>query len=60
MSQGAALAFMISGAGTSMGAITGALAIARWRIVALVVGILWIGAILSGLIFNWAIGIGLF
>lgn len=52
MSQGAALAFMISGAGTSIGAITGALTIARWRIVGIVVGILWIGAIISGLMFN--------
>jgi uncharacterized membrane protein YraQ (UPF0718 family) len=52
MSQGAALAFLIAGAGTSIGAITGALAIARWRVVALVVGILWLGAILSGFAFN--------
>ena len=60
MSQGAALAFMISGAGTSIGAITGALTIARWRVVALVVGILWIGAILSGLAYNWVLALGLF
>ena len=52
MSQGAALAFMISGAGTSIGAITGALIIARWRVVGLVVGVLWVGAILCGLTFN--------
>ena len=52
MSHGAALAFMISGAGTSIGAIAGALTIARWRVVALVVGILWVGAILSGFAFN--------
>jgi uncharacterized protein len=52
MSQGAALAFMIAGAGTSIGAISGALTIARWRVVALVVGILWAGAILSGFAFN--------
>jgi hypothetical protein len=52
MSQGAALAFLISGAGTSIGAITGALTIARWRVIALVVGVLWIGAILSGVVFN--------
>ena len=38
MSQGAALAFLISGAGTSIGAIGGALSIARWRVIALVVG----------------------
>jgi uncharacterized membrane protein YraQ (UPF0718 family) len=55
MSQGAALAFLIAGAGTSVGAITGALTIARWRVVGLVVGILWVGAILSGLAFNLAL-----
>jgi uncharacterized membrane protein YraQ (UPF0718 family) len=48
MSSGAALAFMIAGAGTSIGAIAGALTIARWRVVALVVAILWIGAMLCG------------
>ncbi len=53
MSQGAALAFMISGAGTSFGAVAGALTIARWRVVALVVGILWLGAIFTGYIYNF-------
>jgi hypothetical protein len=48
MSQGAGLAFMIAGAGTSIGAMAGALTIARWRVVALVVGVLWVGAIASG------------
>jgi uncharacterized membrane protein YraQ (UPF0718 family) len=52
MSQGAALAFLISGSGTSIGAITGALTIARWRVVGLVVVILWIGAMVSGIAFN--------
>ncbi len=52
MSQGAALSFLIAGAGTSIGAITGALAIARWRIIALVVGILWAGAIICGYMFD--------
>jgi uncharacterized membrane protein YraQ (UPF0718 family) len=52
MSQGAALAFLIAGAGTSIGAITGALTIARWRVIALVVSILWVGAILSGYAFD--------
>jgi uncharacterized membrane protein YraQ (UPF0718 family) len=55
MSQGAALAFLIAGAGTSIGAITGALTIARWRVVALVVGVLWVGAIMSGYAFNLAL-----
>ena len=60
MSQGAALAFMISGAGTSIGAIAGALTIARWRVIALVVGVLWIGAIMSGLAFDLALTLKLF
>ncbi|HET9221419.1 MAG TPA: permease [Roseiflexaceae bacterium] len=55
MSQGAALAFLIAGAGTSIGAITGALTIARWRVIALVVGTLWVGAIVSGYAFNLAL-----
>jgi uncharacterized protein len=48
MSSGAALAFLVTGAGTSLGAIAGALTIARWRIVGLVIGVLWIGAIIFG------------
>jgi uncharacterized membrane protein YraQ (UPF0718 family) len=60
MSQGAALAFMIVGAGTSIGAIGGALAIARWRVIILVVGILWIGAILCGYAFNLVLTLGSF
>jgi uncharacterized membrane protein YraQ (UPF0718 family) len=53
MSSGSALAFMISGAGTSIGAIVGALTIARWRVVALVVAILWIGAMLCGFAYDF-------
>ncbi len=60
MSQGAALAFLIAGAGTSIGAITGALTIARWRVVALVVGMLWVGAIVSGMIFNLLLALQVF
>jgi hypothetical protein len=60
MSQGAALAFMIVGAGTSIGAIGGALAIARWRVIVLVVSILWIGAILCGYAFNLVLTLGFF
>jgi uncharacterized protein len=51
-SQGAALAFLITGAGTSVGAVVGALAIARWRVVGLVMGTLFIGAILFGYGYN--------
>jgi uncharacterized membrane protein YraQ (UPF0718 family) len=52
MNQGAAMAFLITGAGTSLGAVTGALTIAKWRVIGLVVGTLWIGAILAGFTFN--------
>lgn len=52
MSQGAALAFLITGAGTSFGAVAGMLTIARWRVVALVVGTLWVGGTLFGAAYN--------
>ena len=48
MSSGAALAFLITGAGTSVGAVAGALTIARWRVIGLVIATLWVGAILCG------------
>jgi uncharacterized membrane protein YraQ (UPF0718 family) len=60
MSQGAALAFLIAGSGTSIGAIGGALAIARWRVVGLVVGILWIGAIFAGYAYDLLLALRLF
>ena len=53
MSQGAALAFLITGAGTSIGAIGGALTIARWRVLAIVIGTLWAGSILLGFAHNF-------
>lgn len=52
MSEGAALAFLITGAGTSLGAISGALTIARWRVIAIVIGTLWLGSILIGFAYN--------
>jgi uncharacterized membrane protein YraQ (UPF0718 family) len=52
MSQGAALAFLITGAGTSIGAIGGALTIARWRVIAIVIGTLWAGSVLIGFAYN--------
>ena len=55
MSQGAALAFLITGAGTSLGAIGGALTIARWRVIAIVIGTLWVGSILIGITYNFLI-----
>ena len=52
MSPGAALAFLITGAGTSVGAVAGLLTIARWRVVALVVATLWLGAMGAGFLFD--------
>jgi uncharacterized membrane protein YraQ (UPF0718 family) len=48
MGAGPALAFLVTGAGTSIGAISGMLVIARARVVALVVGSLVVGAIVLG------------
>ncbi|HEU4514554.1 MAG TPA: permease [Nocardioidaceae bacterium] len=48
MGSGAAMAFLITGAGTSIGAVSGMLLIARWRVVALVVGSLVAGATATG------------
>ncbi len=48
MSQGSALAFLITGAGTSIGAFAGMLTIARWRVVGIVLGTLVLGATLLG------------
>lgn len=52
MSPGAVLAFLVTGAGTSIGAVAGALTIARWRVVGLVVGTLWAGAVALGLVYD--------
>lgn len=59
MSPGSAMAFLITGAGTSIGAIAGALTIARWRVVGIVVATLWVGAVLFGYAFNALISLGL-
>jgi uncharacterized membrane protein YraQ (UPF0718 family) len=48
LGPGPAMAFLISGAGTSVGAITGALLIARRRVIGLVVTLLLLGAIILG------------
>ncbi len=47
--SGPAMAFLITGAGTSVAALSGALLIARWRVLAIIVGTLWVGAIGLGL-----------
>jgi uncharacterized membrane protein YraQ (UPF0718 family) len=59
MSPGAIMAFLIAGSGTSFGAIGGALTIARWKIVALVVAVLWTGAIAVGWSYNALLAAGL-
>ena len=58
-SPGAAMAFLLTGAGTSIGAVAGALTIARWRVLAVIVGVLWIGAVVTGYVFNALIASGL-
>jgi uncharacterized membrane protein YraQ (UPF0718 family) len=45
MGAGPAMAFLVTGAGTSIGAITGLFVIARRRVVGLVVALLFVGAI---------------
>lgn len=60
MSQGAALAFLITGAGTSFGAVAGALTIARWRVIGLVVGTLWVGAVILGYLYDVLLAAHLF
>lgn len=52
MSQGAALAFLITGAGTSIGALGGLFTIARWRVIGIVIGTLWLGSIVFGCLYN--------
>jgi uncharacterized protein len=51
-SPGAAMAFLLTGAGTSVGAVVGALTIARWRVLAAVVATLWVGAVVAGYVFD--------
>ncbi len=48
MGAGPALAFLVTGAGTSIGAISGMLVIAHARVVALTIGLLFAGAVLLG------------
>lgn len=52
MSHGAVLAFLITGSGTSIGAIAGALTIAKWRVVGLVIATLFVGAVAFGYLYD--------
>ena len=45
---GPAMAFLVTGAGTSVGAVTGAFVIARARVITLVVALLFTGALILG------------
>lgn len=49
MGTGPAMAFLVTGAGTSIGAISGLFVIARGRVVGLVVTLLFVGAVTMGL-----------
>jgi uncharacterized protein len=60
MSSGAVLAFLITGAGTSVGAIAGAATIARWRVLALIIATLLIGATAFGYAYNALLAVGAF
>jgi uncharacterized membrane protein YraQ (UPF0718 family) len=53
---GPAMAFLVTGAGTSIGAIAGAFVIARTRIIALVVTLLFAGALVLGAITGAILG----
>lgn len=55
MNPGAAIDFLITGAGTSIASISGMLVIARWRVVALVIANLFVTAIATG----WLAGLWL-
>jgi uncharacterized membrane protein YraQ (UPF0718 family) len=48
LGPGPAMAFLVTGAGTSIGAITGAFVIARARVITLVVALLFAGALVLG------------
>ena len=49
---GAAMAFLLVGAGTSIGAVAGMLTIVRWRVAALVTVTLWTTAVVVGSAYN--------
>ena len=57
---GAAMAFLLVGAGTSIGAVAGMLTIVRWRVAALVTVTLWITAVVVGSAYNLLLALRLF
>ncbi len=52
MSPGAALAFLLAGAGTSLPALSGLLVITRYRILALSVILIFLGAVIFGFLYS--------
>lgn len=56
MGPGPAMAFLVTGAGTSVGAIGGMLVIARRRVVALTVALLFAGAVALGAVTQFLLG----
>ena len=59
-SPGAAMAFLLVGAGTSIGAVAGMLTIVRWRVVALVTVTLWMTAVIVGSAYNLLLAVRVF
>ncbi len=59
MSHGSVLAFLITGSGTSIGAIAGALTIAKWRVIGLVLATLLVGAIAFGYLYDLLSALGI-
>lgn len=57
---GAAMAFLLVGAGTSIGAVAGMLTIVRWRVAALVTVTLWTAAVVVGSAYNLLLALGMF
>ena len=57
---GAAMAFLLVGAGTSIGAVAGMLTIVRWRVAALVTVTLWMTAVVVGSAYNLLLALRVF
>lgn len=57
---GAAMAFLLVGAGTSIGAVAGMLTIVRWRVAAVVTVTLWMTAVVVGSAYNLLLAMRMF
>ena len=54
------MAFLLVGAGTSLGAVAGMLTIVRWKVVVLVTVTLWIAVVVFGYAYNLLVAVKLF